>query len=99
MLNHKKVMSDKGTFNAEGLFNKITTSTVSTSKTESQLTTTLKSAAGAQNLKTMLRAKRQITGGTNSSMMSLVKTGENQGKGAAAKTKRPLLFGSYATKS
>jgi len=48
------------------------------------------------NLSGMFRAKRMVTGSAmmgGSSMMSLVKTGENQGAGVAAKTKRPMLFG------
>ena len=48
------------------------------------------------NLQGMFRAKRMAAGGSltsASSMMSLVKTGENQGAGVAAKTKRPMLFG------
>ena len=45
-------------------------------------------------LRKILRAKRQVTTGNASSMMSLLKTRDNQGQGAAAKTKRPVMFGS-----
>ena len=63
-------------------------STAPASKTEKGMM----APAGSGGLRQILRAKRQVTGNA-SSMMSLLKTRENQGQGANAKTKRPVLFG------
>ena len=67
---------------------------VTTSKTDKTSTTQKAGAAGG--LRTIMRAKRQV--GNSSSMMSLLKTRENQGQGAAAKAKHPVIFGAIGGK-
>ena len=92
MLDRKKVVSDQGLGNNNGLKSNAQ-STAATSKTDKQQAA---APSGMMNLSGMFRAKRMVTGSAmmgGSSMMSLVKTGENQGAGVAAKTKRPMLFG------
>ena len=65
-------------------------STAATSKTDKLSGVSTPQQSNVNGLKSLLRAKRQIGG---SSMMNLVKTGENQGQGAATQVKRPLMFG------
>ena len=93
MLDRKKVVSDQGLGNNNGLKSNAQ-STAATSKTDKKQAAA--APTGMMNLSGMFRAKRMVTGSAmmgGSSMMSLVKTGENQGAGVAAKTKRPMLFG------
>jgi len=89
MLDRKKVIhSDQGIVRDDSKPLKAgVSSTATTSKTDKLSS---KPQSNVTGLKVLLRAKRQVGG---SSMMSLVKTGDNQGQGAAVTTKRPLMFG------
>lgn len=92
MLDRKKVgFSDDAIVRDEkDLLKTGVNSTASTSKTDKLSGVVTPQQSNVNGLKSLLRAKRQIGG---SSMMNLVKTGENQGQGATAKGKRPLMFG------
>ena len=86
MLTRKQVVSDQA-----AVYLHLST-TSAQSKTEKGMLPPVVGSAGG--LRQILRAKRQVPSGTNSSsMMSLLKTRENQGQGANTKTKRPVLFG------
>ena len=86
MLDRKKVVSDQG---LAGLEDGDSKSTATTSKTGLKQ---MGPARGLNNLRTLLQTQKQLGG---NSMMNLVKTKENQGAGAAAKSKPAMLFGAF----
>ena len=87
MLDRKKVLTSQLSNLSNGILNKVSvapSTTTNTSKTD-------KTPTGVTGMRAVLKAKRQISNVSGSSMMNLVKTVDNQGQGA--KTKKPIMFG------